>query len=272
MQQIIPIFRYTLSAFMLFINELTLMSALYWYYRWNSLINILMTAADFIWWMLLLDGGITQSEKIAPLIVGYFIWIYANYIITDTNNLITETSQTGVLEQVYLSTASLAPQLMARFAAGALMCTAELFAVTAVLKLFFPVSIPWSLQAFPVFLITITGIGGFALIIAGIGLIFKKSQAFTYMIANILLFLNGAIVPVENLPTWIQWLSKTLPTSQGIIVLRELLFKNRSLANVITDGHLLLLIINTTIYLTLGLAILRYCERYAQRHGIVGHY
>ncbi len=259
--------------FTLFLNELRLMTILYWHYKWNSLVNVLMTASDFIWWMLLLDGGTINPEKIAPLAVGYIIWIYANYMITDANNFIVETSQTGILEQIYLSAVSLSRQLVARFAASFILCTIELCFVTTVLMFYFPtIILPYSIPAFIIFCITIMGIAGFAFMIVGFGLIFKKLQAFTYMVTTLLLFLNGSILPLETTPLWVQWLSKTLPTTQGIAILRSMLFHGQRMSTVIQDGSLLLLLINTIAYIALGLAILYLCERYAQQQGIVGHY
>ena len=88
---------------MVIFNEIYLMSILYWHYKWSSLINALTTAGDFIWWMLLIDGGVLIPEKIAPLVVGYIMWVYANYLIYDANYFIIDAGQTGVLEQVYLT-------------------------------------------------------------------------------------------------------------------------------------------------------------------------
>lgn len=257
---------------MMIFNEIYLMSILYWHYKWSSLINALTTAGDFIWWMLLIDGGVLIPEKIAPLVVGYIMWVYANYLIYDANYFIIDAGQTGVLEQVYLTPYPFCIKLMSRFVAAAVFCSLELILVLASLLIFCPLSIPVNLAASLAFILTLLGIAGFALILAGIGLIFKKSQPFAYLLNNILLFFNGSILPLEKMPTAIQILGKTLPTTQGIAVMRAMIFQHQSLTSTLADGSFLILILNSALYMTLGVAVFVYCEKWAQRNGILGHY
>lgn len=263
---------YRIFFIRIFFTELDLLFRMYWYYKWSNIINAIMTAADFIWWMLLIDGGSLIPEKIAPLAVGYIIWSYANYIIYDAMYLIQETSQTGVLEQIYLSGIPLYIPLLARFLSSLIVCSLELCIVIGTLLLICPVYIPLSLAIIPPLFLTLTGIGGFALIVVGTGLVFKKVQSFTYMLSNILLFLNGSILPLENMPIIIKFLSKTLPTTQGIIILRNIIFNNHSLWSTISDYSLIFLAINSFIYLFAGIFIFKKCEETAQNKGILGHY
>lgn len=253
-------------------NEIYLMTIMYWHYKWSSLINAITTAADFIWWMLLIDGGILIPEKIAPLVLGYIIWVYANYMIYDANYFIIDAGQTGVLEQVYLTPYPFWIKLITRLFAAAAFCSLELILVIASLLIFCPVHIPLTFAALAAFIVTLVGIAGFSLILAGIGLIFKKSQPFAYLLNNILLFFNGSILPLEKMPKAIQFLSTTLPTTQGIAVLRNTTFHHQSLVSAITDGSFLILLLNSAFYLAVGIAIFMYCEKWAQRNGSIGHY
>lgn len=247
--------------FKIFLNETILISIMYRYYIANYVINAIMIAADFIWWMLLIDGGKIISAKMPPLILGYIIWAYANYITYDSSDFIAEASQTGVLEQIYISSQSLTLQLICRFLADAAFCSLENILIVGSLVLVFGITIPLGLIHILIFLITIIGIFGFALAIAGLGLIFKRIKAFTYMINNLLLFSNGSILPLENMPHILQTICKTLPTTQGIITLKA-----------ITINNMFLLIIHSIIYLVLGIVILKACELYAKNQGIIGHY
>lgn len=257
---------------LLIFNEIYLMGIMYWHYKWSYCINALTTAADFIWWMLLIDGGALIPEKVAPAAIGYLVWVYANYTMYDANSFIIDSGQTGVLEQVYLTPLPLAVKLMSRFIACAAFCTLELTLVAITLLILCPIYIPLSIDAFIVFLITIAGIAGFALILAGVGLVFKKSQPFAYLLNTTLLFFNGAILPLDNMPSWIKIASKTLPTTQGIEVIRAIAFKQQTIAGSLADGSLLILLLNSAAYLMAGCIVFFYCERWAQRHGSLGHY
>ena len=148
----------------------------------------------------------------------------------------------------------------------------ELSLVVASLLIFCPLHIPLNFPAIVAFILTLVGIAGFALILAGTGLIFKKSGPFAYLLNNVLLFFNGSILPLEKMPKAIQLLSKTLPTTQGIAVLRNMIFKHQSLASALADGSLIILIFNSAIYMTIGIAVFMYCEKWAQKNGILGHY
>ncbi len=265
-------FSHVVSLPLLFLNEIYLFSIMYWHYKWNYLTNAFNTAADFIFWMLLIDGGTIAPEKVAPLIVGYLIWAYANYFIYDANSFIIDSSQTGVLEQVYLSPAPFYFKLISRFFAAMIFCSIELGLVMSALLIWWPLKIPLSIGAFITFFISLIGIAGFALMLAGLGLIFKKSGPFAYLINNILLFLNGSILPLERMPVWVQIISKTLPTTQGISVLRALIFNNQTLIEVVRDGSLALLTVNSLFYLALGCIVFKRCEKWAQRTGTLGHY
>lgn len=257
---------------LLFLNEIYLFGIMYWHYKWNYLINAFNTTCDFIFWILLIDGGALIPEKIAPLIVGYLVWYYANYFIYDANHFIIDNSQTGVLEQIYLSPTPFYGKLISRFFAGMIYCSLELTFVLTVLSFWWTIRIPLTAGILVTFLITLCGIAGFALMLAGLGLIFKKSSPFAYLINNLLLFFNGSILPLERLPVSIQILSKSLPTTQGIAVLRALIFHNQTLLHTLRDGSFLLLCLNSIFYFALGCIIFKQCEKWAQRNGSLGHY
>lgn len=264
---------YFLNIPLLILNDVQLIFLNYWYYKWTSLINTLMNIADFIFWALLLDGsGILVPEKIAPLAVGYIIWQYASSFIWDTSYFITESSQTGILEQIYISPTPFYLKIISRFCAGLVFWTCENILVITILKLLCPIVIPLKFSALFVFIITLIGIVGFSLILAGIGLIFKKSSSFAYLMLNILLFLNGSILSLDKMPKSIQYLSKTLPTTQGIEIIKKIIFDNISLQELIWNGSIFLLILNSIIYFILGWSILYYCQNLAREKGIIGQY
>ena len=76
----------------------------------------------------------------------------------------------------------------------------------------------------------------------------------------------------EQLTKWIQLLSKTLSTMQGITVFRSMTFNQQSLGNILADGSMLILMLNSTFYMIIGCAIFIYCEKWSQKNGILGHY
>ena len=80
------------------------------------------------------------------------------------------------------------------------------------------------------------------------------------------------MLPVEHLPDWLESVSKWLPTTQGIIVMREIVLEGQSLGAVVTDGGLAILTAQSAIYLVAGWVIFKYSERIAKRRGTLGQY
>jgi ABC-type polysaccharide/polyol phosphate export permease len=67
-------------------------------------------------------------------------------------------------------------------------------------------------------------------------------------------------------------IARLLPLTPGVEALRKTLLDGASLATLATDGTLLWLVGNTVVYLVLGVAIFRWCERLAKRRGTLGRY
>ena len=114
-----------------------------------------------------------------------------------------------------------------------------------VLVLLLGISLPITWTALPVFLLTMGGLYGFAFILGGATLVFKQVEALANLMQNALLFLNGALLPVDRLPGWMEAFAKTLPTTQGIIVLRQVLLDGQTLGQVWQEGSLVGLVINS---------------------------
>jgi ABC-2 type transport system permease protein len=88
----------------------------------------------------------------------------------------------------------------------------------------------------------------------------------------VLILLNGALVPIDQFPPWLAPIAQALPSTLGILVLREVLIQKVSLPDVWNNGSLPLLMIHSTIYLIGGWIVWRWCTRVAKEKGILGQY
>ena len=89
---------------------------------------------------------------------------------------------------------------------------------------------------------------------------------------NVLLFLNGALLPVHHFPGWLETIAVFLPTTQGIIVLRKVVVDGASLIAVWEDGSMVFLAVQSVLYLAVGWALFIVGERVAKRRGTLGQY
>src|SRR5258708_12992931 len=108
-------------------------------------------------------------------------------------------------------------------------------------------------------MIALSGVFGFGFMLGGLALIFKQISSLKNIVVNILIFLNGALVPIDQFPPWLLTISQILPSTLGISVLRSVLLKGLSLPDVWNDGSLPLLSIHSAIYLLAGSIFLHGC-------------
>ena len=93
------------------------------------------------------------------------------------------------------------------------------------------------------------GLFGFGYAIGGLTLVFKQISSVSGLVTNMLLFLNGTLLPVHHFPAWLETIAVFLPTTQGIIVLRKVVIDGASLTAVWQDGSMVFLAVQIDIVL-----------------------
>jgi ABC-2 type transport system permease protein len=104
---------------------------------------------------------------------------------------------------------------------------------------------------------------GLGLVSAGIGLLLREQAVLTNILFGLLLIFTGANVPVEELPEWMQVISKGLPFTHGIEAARRLA-DGETLADV--SGLLGTEVLIGTLYAIAGYAFIRFAERLGRYH------
>jgi ABC-2 type transport system permease protein len=107
---------------------------------------------------------------------------------------------------------------------------------------------------------------------AGATIVFKRTAGLTNMLTNVMLFLNGALLPVDRLPGWLELIAKGLPTTQGIIVMRRVLFDGETLRALWTDGSIPFLIAHSAVLVLVGWLVFRFAQSVAMKRGLLGQY
>ena len=123
-----------------------------------------------------------------------------------------------------------------------------------------------------VFILTLLGLYGLAFFFGGLTLIYKRLGNVTIVIRFAFLILTGAITPIENFPVWLQVISKTLPMTQGLKILRLLMIENKSFGHVLASGDFFMLVMNSACYITFGLISFKLFEKVARHRGLLGVY
>ena len=243
-----------------------------WSYKFNLLTMMLTMGFIFIGIVFFMGRGDLDRAAIPSALLGYLMWFYALTAISNMSWDLREEAQTGTLEQRYLSPAPTGLIQLGRSFSNLITTTIIVGLFTLVLVLLLGVELPLRLAAIPVFILTMMGLYGFGFLIGGATLIFKQVESLANLVQNMLLFLNGAFRPVDRLPTWLAVIAYTLPTTQGIIVMRKVVLEGESLLAVWADGSLVWLLLHSVAYFVVGWVVFDFCERKARRDGLLGQY
>ena len=245
---------------------------LLWSYRYNSIAELVTIAIMFIGLSFLLSRGQMNSAEVSSTLLGYLVWFFGITAISNMSFNLTEEARAGTLEQMFMSPVPITVIVIGRVFAMMVVAVAQVFLVGLSIMLLMGLEIPLRWEGIPIFFVTIFGFLGFGFIIGGITLLYKQVHSIAGLIQNTLIFLTGAIVPVSVFPNWLEFFTQLLPSTQGIIVLRDVVLEDQSLFAVWQDGSLILLFLNSGLYFVGGLLIFTLCENIARRQGNLGQY
>ncbi len=243
-----------------------------WNYKVDLILEVFMMGFAFIGLSFLIGGGQLDEAQVAASLIGYLVWYFAVRAIANMSTSLKNEMQAGTLEQMYMSPTETGLLLLGRALSTLFTTTiiAGLIALGPILVL--GAKLPLAPATTPVFIITVLGLFGFGFAIGGFTLIFKEVASVRDMVQYALVFLNGALLPIDVFPPWLAFIARLLPTTQGIIVLRQVGLEGMTLVEVWQSGSLMWLLIHSAVFLTLGWFIFKWCETFAQNRGLLGQY
>lgn len=259
------------TAFLVILNEIHKGLLVTWHYKFNVISEFITLGIYFLGTALLMNYGNTNLEEFGPSLLGYIVWVYSSYILKVSLTLTLE-GRSGTLEQMYMSPVHPALIFIGASISTIVSSTLMISAMSLMISFLCSMHIPLHALGILILLIVLIGLIGFGLCIAGMALLYKNVAGLIDLIDNLLFYLSGSMLPIEKLPTWIQAIAHTLPTAEGIIVLRNVLFEGKTLSTLIHNGSLFSLLMNSSIYFLGGLFLFIYCEKIAKRRGSLGQY
>jgi hypothetical protein len=107
--------------------------------------------------------------------------------------------------------------------------------------------------------------------IAGLHLAYKNVAALTLAVSTALLFLTGALAPLEGAPV-LTAVSRALPLTLGIELSRQMAAGEATWTQLWRQPDFYWLLVNTAIYGLLGWLVMGWGQRQARRDGSLAHY
>jgi len=111
---------------------------------------------------------------------------------------------------------------------------------------------------------------GLGILSASFILYFKRGDPINFMLSGATTFLGNVIIPVEQLPAWIQPASEYMPITWSLRIVRGALLKGQTFTDL--QDELLRLTLLTAVLLPLGLWFSRIAIRRAKREGALIQY
>ncbi len=253
-------------------NETRKRLLILWDYKSNALTQIFMMILIFVGATFLIGGGQLHPAQLTSMLLGYIVWYYARIVITTTSSEMLGEAQIGTLEQIFMSPAHPALILLARM--FVLLCTSTIIVILPAILIAAPLGIqfPFRWEGLVVFAVTLAGLFGFALALSGAALVFKQIDTLADLLQNVLLFLTGSLLPITHFPPWLHAFAETLPITQGIAIIRNVVLDGQPLATTWMNGSMLWLMLNSAMYLCIGWCTYVICERHARMKGSLGQY
>jgi len=243
-----------------------------WTYRLNLLGGLATVGFIFVGISFLMGQGELNPEQMASMLLGYLAFFYALIALNDLSFGLRGEAWAGTLEQMSMSPAPIGLILLGRVLANLAISTAQVLLMGGGLFLLAEVQLPMRWQGLPGLALILMGVLGFGFVVAGTALIFKQVESFINLMGNMLVFLNGTLLPVDAMPGWLAALARVLPSTQGVVVLRKVVLGGQSLASTWQDSSLKWLVVHSAVFFAVGWVVFSLCERTAKKQGSLGQY
>ncbi|KAA3663572.1 MAG: hypothetical protein DWQ04_10110 [Chloroflexi bacterium] len=219
---------------------------------------------------LVTDGNFDRWARLSALI-GYLTWRVAGGCMAETAVSVADDAQFGTLEQVWMSGESVSLILFARSCTFILYYTLRVILMALIIMPLLRIPVIIMPGSIVIYLLTVGSAFGLAFAITGLHLITKNVESITMPLATALLFFSGALSSLEGIPILYQ-ASRFLPLSIGIDLLRKMLVEGADFWQIAVSSDFYSLVVNTAVYLIIGLFILKWAGNKARHAGTLGHY
>lgn len=206
---------------------------------------------------------------------GRLLGLLTTYIamngITNAAELLAEEVQTGTLEQAALSPPPLLLVVLLRDLASYIEMLLRFGIVLAIAVALTRVHFYVDVAAL-ILLLTLMYLGteGIGLALGGAALLFKRIATLSQF--AIMLVFGLAMFPLEAVPPWAQGFVHNFPFTKALLLLREVTVRGVPLSDMVSNGQLLGLVINTALYLTGGILVFAWAEDKARQWGTLNQY
>ncbi len=244
----------------------------YIFERFSSIVMLSFIFLGFVYSSSTIINGSFVIDKVSTShkLIGFLVWFFALDAVGHLSSALREDLHIGILEQIALTPYSLIYNMFGRSIARFFITLFNALLILFLFNYIFDLKISIPLKVLPFFFLTYLGLYGLGLFFAGLTLIFKRLGPVTTITRFLLLIFTGALFPVQVFPESLQSLSKVLPMTAGLDIMKNIIF-NEGGYKIDLNYHLLL-VANTLFYLFLGIIVFMFLEKRSRKMGTLGTY
>ena len=207
----------------------------------------------------------TFTRTTEGFVVGFFIWTYSIAAYSTLSWGIIQEARAGTLEQLYMTPLGYETVAFYTIISNFFWSLAWVIPILLLMMVTTGRYLHFDfITLIPLLILTIASGYGIGFITGGLGLVFKKIQAFFQILQFI--FVGFIVAPVDKMPVL-----KILPFSLGAkMIAKNMIDKLPIYKMPIYD--ILILMANAIFYLVIGFLIFKLCEKVAKDRGLLGHY
>ncbi|AIQ46249.1 hypothetical protein R70723_10430 [Paenibacillus sp. FSL R7-0273] len=199
--------------------------------------------------------------------VGYIYWFLASSVIGEASVSISSEKQMGTFEQLMMKPVNIGVLMTIKTVVWLGVNFLKVLLLLLILKLTLPIEIAFHPGIIPVFLLSMTGVYGFTLILVALTIKYTKTASFESVISYVLLFFSGSLFSLNNMPDLVKTLASSLPLTSGIELSRRMI-QHES----VSSGEVAGLVLHSLLYLLSGLALFLIIMRHSRNQGINSRY
>lgn len=232
---------------------------LWWSYRVDAIVDVLLYPIVFTLLIFMFQGIARESNTIynkndqAASVIGILIWFWCMRTMVGISGTVGNEAETGTLEAIVKSPISTLRIFWARAIAISVMRGVQALLMGIIFVMVLGLKFHISVGGIFVALLTLVGACGVGVAFAGIAFLYKQVCSLAGVIANMSLFISGALVPINSLEWTFTVLRLVFPITWGTDLLRKILVEGRHTTSLSSD--LLGLTTQTICLVTVGIIV-----------------
>jgi ABC-2 type transport system permease protein len=212
------------------------------------------------------------GEYIPFIVIGAILNSYVNTLLHGMGENIRRELYQGTLDYILAAPCNKAYILIGKALSESISSTIFAASQLTISTLLFGMSITFGviLPVFSIVILLILGLYGMSLMLTALSLTYKQSYDIAETLGYVFYIFAPVRYPIESLPSWAQIVSRILPLTYALIIVRSIMLLGADFSTIY--GEIIALIIIDASLLIVGFYLFNWIEKRTKKSGTISHY